>query len=257
MGFLVDMYDKIKKYYKFTPSELRGFIIVVLVIAFVISFRDWGREQVDIASGLFNLMNAILIVGFTMLARDFAHKVGGLTVGFRLEYKMWTWGLLLAVVLAFVSNGRLWFLMPGGLIAHHLAGHRLGWFRYGLNYFALAMAALWGPLMNIVLIMIFRVVNSFLHNPLIEKLILLNVAFAIWSMIPIPPMDGSKIFYGSRLSFAFSFCGIVSAALLLYFIENVWIALLVALLIGLICWILYYNFIEDLIWQGPTSNMKR
>jgi len=38
MGEIVDLVAKIKKYYKFTPTELRGFVISILVIAFVISF---------------------------------------------------------------------------------------------------------------------------------------------------------------------------------------------------------------------------
>jgi len=42
MGDVVDLTDKIKRYFRFTPLELRSLIITILVIAFIISFRDWG-----------------------------------------------------------------------------------------------------------------------------------------------------------------------------------------------------------------------
>ena len=56
--------------------------------------------------------------------------------------------------------------------------------------------------------------------------------------------------------FAFSFISIISAAALLYFIENVWLAIAGALLIGIIGWLLYYIFLESKLWQGPAPKMK-
>ena len=38
MGELVDLIDKIKKYYTFTAYELRGLAISIVAIAFIISF---------------------------------------------------------------------------------------------------------------------------------------------------------------------------------------------------------------------------
>ena len=106
------------------------------------------------------------------------------------------------------------------------------------------------------MVIIFKLINSSLNSPLINKLIVLNISLAIWTMLPIPPLDGSRVFYGSRMLFAFSFISIISAAALLYFIENVWLAIAGALLIGIIGWLLYYIFLESKLWQGPAPKMK-
>ena len=257
MSEVTNLKAKVKKYYKFSPSELKGLIISILIIAFIISFSEWGTgSEVSIGTGLLNFFNAILLVALTFIVRESAHRIGALQAGFRAEYKMWTWGLLVGLIFAFVSNGKLWFLLPGGIIIHHIAGHRIGWYRYGLNYFGVGVISLFAPISNILLVIIFKLINSSLNNPLINKLILLNIALAAWTMLPIPPLDGSRVFYGSRMLFAFSFITIIAAAALLYFIENVWLAIAGAILIGIIGWLLNYIFLESKLWQGPAARMK-
>jgi len=61
MAELTDLLDKLKRYFKFTPLEIRSLIISVLVVAFIISFRDWGIAGFSFRSGLFNYFNFILI----------------------------------------------------------------------------------------------------------------------------------------------------------------------------------------------------
>ena len=56
-----------------------------------------------------------------------------------------------------------------------------------------------GPLMNIVLAFVFAQALGFVQNPLGQQLfvtaILLNLGLAIFNMIPLPPLDGSGIWY--------------------------------------------------------------
>ena len=144
MAEIADLADKIKKYYKFTPYEARGLVISVLVIAFIISFKEWGAAAFDFGAGIFNLFNAILIVALSVLVHDAGQRLWGLSIGFRVEYRMWAIGLLIGLVVAFVSNGNFWLIVPAGFMLHHIGGHRLGYFRYGLNYFGQAMVALAG-----------------------------------------------------------------------------------------------------------------
>ena len=62
MGEIIDLIAKVKKYYRFSRPELKGIIITVIVFAFVISFRDWGQDQINIFTGLSNFLYSILIV---------------------------------------------------------------------------------------------------------------------------------------------------------------------------------------------------
>lgn len=257
MGEIVNLIDKIKRYYRFTPAELRGFVISVLVIAFVISFKEWGPgKEVALGYGLFNFFNAVLIVGLSMLVHYSAQKITALYAGFKVEYKMWTAGLLIALVFAFVSKGSIWFIIPGGILFHHLAGHRLGWFRYGLNYFAVGILSLWGVVASILLAIFFKIVENFVATPLITKAIAFNLVYAVYSMLPIPPADGNRVYFGSRLLYAFSLFAIISIAVLLWADVSIWIAVFGSLIIGAVCWLVYYIMWEKGQWQGPYGKMK-
>jgi Zn-dependent protease len=251
MAEIVDMIDKIKRYYKFSPSELRSLAVAIIITAFIISFREWGvGSAFDAKSGLFNFFNAILIVAVSFIIHLSAQRVWALATGYRHEFQMWGIGLGIALILAFVTNGRAWLIIPGGFIVHHLAGHRLGWFRYGINYWAIALIAFAGPLASIIFAIVFKSITGFVSNALMQKVIIFNLLYAVYSMLPIPPLDGSKIFYGGRLLYAFGIAGIVAAAVLLYTNIPIWIAVVSAFLIAVVLWLLYYIFFEKDYWGG-------
>jgi len=250
MGEIVDLVDKIKRYFRFTPLELRSLIIAILVTAFIISFSEWGYgKSFDIKVGLFNWFNAILIVALSFLVHISVQRIWSLSTGYILEWKMWSFGLLFGLIMAFLTNGFLWLILPGGFIVHHMAGHRLGWFRYGINYWALGLIAVTGPIATIVLAATFKVLSGFIVNSLIQKVIAFNIAYAIFSLLPVPPLDGSKTFYGSRMLYVFSLSGIVTAGILLSLNISVGLALISSFFIGVVLWLLYYIFFEYKAWH--------
>lgn len=251
MAELVDLLDKIKRYYKFTPHELRGLIISILAIAFIISFKEWGTTRFDLTVGIYNLFNAILIVALSILIHDAGQRIWGLAIGYRIEFKLWSFGLLIALIIAFVSNGNLWLIVPSGFMLHHLAGHRLGRFRYGINYFGQAMVALAGPLFTLMLVILLKVLSIFSANPLIHKAIVFNIIYLITSMLPIPPLDGSKIYFGSRMLYAFIFPTISIATILMIVNIPIFFALVISFLVGVVLWITYYITFERKVWFGP------
>jgi hypothetical protein len=251
MGDVLDTTDKIKKYYKFTKHEIKGMIISILILAFVISFRDWGATSFNPFVGTFNLFNSILIVTLSFLVHDTGQRLLGLIIGYKIEYKMFTYGLAAALIIAFATNGRFWLLVPGSFLIHHMPGHRLGYFRYGINYFGQAMVAFAGPLFTLILIIILKILNVAAPSILIEKAILFNVIYLITSMIPIPPLDGSRIYWGSRMLYMFVTPAIIAATILLIVDIPVFFSLLLSLLIGISLWIVYYMSFERKVWKGP------
>jgi len=251
MGELVDLQNKISKYYKFNPQELRALIISIIAIAFVISFKEWGTTKFDFGAGIYNWFNAILIVALSMLIHDAGQRIWALAIGYRLEFKMWSFGLLAALIVAFISNGSLWIIVPSGFMLHHLAGHRLGFFRYGINYFGQAMVAFAGALFTLMLIIFLKVLSAFFPNPLLQKAIFFNVIYVIISLFPIPPLDGSKILFGSRMLYAFAFPAIAIACILIIVNIPTFLALVLSSLVGMVLWIVYYISFERKIWTGP------
>ena len=252
MGEIVDFIDRIKRFYKYSTYEARGIIISILVIGFVISFKEWGADKFNLSVGLFNLFNAILISALSVMIHDAGQRIWGLAIGFRIEFRMWTFGLIAAVAVAFITNGNMWLIVPGGFMIHHLAGHRLGFFRYGLNYFGQAMVALAGPLFTLMLIIALKTLGVFFpDNALIEKAVMFNVVYLITSMLPVPPLDGSKIFFGSRMLYAFVLPAMIIAAILMIVKIPVFFAIVLSVLAGVVLWLVYYISFERKAWKGP------
>jgi len=249
MAEIVDMRDKIKRYFKFTPLEIRSLIIAILAIAFIISFKEWGIGRFDLKLGLFNYFNAILIVALSFLVHISIQRLWALSIGFRLEWKMWSFGLLFGLIMAFLTNGLVWIILPGGFIVHHMAGHRLGFFRYDINYWAVGLIAVTGPFASILLAAIFKSLSVVVANSLIQKVIVFNIAFALYSLLPIPPLDGSKTFFGSRMLYAFSSFVIIAAAILLNSNIGAGIVIISSIFIGIVLWLLYYVFFEHKAWK--------
>ncbi|MAG08065.1 hypothetical protein CMO89_01210 [Candidatus Woesearchaeota archaeon] len=242
---ITDLKDKLKRYFMFSREEIKNFIIIILILAFIVSFKDWGAKEFELLVGLRNLFNAVLIVTLAVLAHASAQRIAGLQVGIRVEHRLWWAGLLMGLVLIFVSRGNLWFLAPGGVIFHHMAVHRIGFFRYGINTLTMSSVALAGPLANVAFAILFKILFVLLpNNVLIEKAILVNVWFAVFNMLPIPPLDGNYVFFYSRGLYFLLFGAILGAALLLVLKINILVAIFGSLLFGLLFGVYYAKVLE-------------
>jgi len=234
----------VKKYYGFDKDELKGMAVAIVIIAFIVSFDEWGVDKFDLMYGLRNFFNAILIVLLSFIVYQTAQRFTAIKSGFKAEWRIWIYGLLIGLVLAFVSRGKLWFLAPGGVIVYHMAGHRICSFRYGLNYWPLGLSAIMGPLACAMLAIIFKILGAALPaNILILKAMKINIWLAIVNLLPIPPLDGSNMFFASRMFYIFTFALVVGTMISLIFF-NVLISLLIGLVAGFILWQVLYWTLE-------------
>ena len=188
MHTMLNIRENWKRYLTFGKDELQAMLISIVVMAFAITFRNWDLAgQPDLGTGLKNLLGAILVLGFSFFFRQSFQKAWALMADLKVEYKMWSYGLLITLVAAFITNGWVWFIIPGTIIVHYMAGMRLGWSRYGLNYFAIGTISMSGPIATVLCAMIFRALDAFYPNPLFHKAFLFNVYWSLWAMLPIPP----------------------------------------------------------------------
>lgn len=240
-------YD-IKKYYGFKPEEIRGILAGVIVIAFVLSASVLFTDYATVGEGWrvfwLTLFNSSLIVLLSFLVHISAQRLMALFSGFKVEYRYWMYGLGLALVLAIVSRGKLWFIAPGGIVVYHMAGHRLGSFRYGLNLWPLGLVGLAGPIGSVVLAVFFKILLYISPgNALLMEALVFNIWYAIITMLPIPPMDGSHMFFSSRLMYVFVYGFIIGLGVSLYFF-NVLLSLGLGVLLAIILWQASYWLFE-------------
>lgn len=237
------LYD-IRKYYKFTGEELRAIAAGVIVLAIAISFNQWGVDKFDLGYGLINLFNAALVVLLSFIVHLSAQRVMALFSGFKVEYRLWMYGLGLALVLAVVSRGRLWFILPGGIVVYHMTGHRLGSFRYGLNFWPLGLVGMAGPVASVFLAIFFKILLYISPaNALLMMAMKFNIWYALLTMLPIPPMDGSHMFFASRLSYVFVYGFIIGLSLSLMFL-SITLSLLLGLILAAGLWLASYVLFE-------------
>lgn len=244
--------DTVKRYFRFSKKELKSLSIIVLVFAFIFSYNEWGYEKFDLFVGLGNFFRAIIIVALGILIHETGQRLAAIKVGFKTEVRIWWYGLLIAIILAIISDGKLLFFAATGMWIHHMSTHRLGYFRYGPNVEAFGIIALMGPVANIIAATFVKFLQVNLHlipmdSVFAQKFFLFNWLFAVLNLLPIPPLDGSRLVFYSRLTFAFIF-GSIAGYLVLYSLGIY--SYILALLIGGVVWLLFYIFFESEWWKG-------
>ncbi len=234
----------IKRHFTFSREEMRDIFVTVVFLGFLFAFRDWG-EPFSFAAGIFNWINASIIVLLVLLVYISFQSLMGLRRGYKTQYKMWFWGLLVAIAVGFATSGYVTLAFLGTVVIYHMEGHRLGKFRYGLNYKDLAVVSLMGPLSVIILALIFRIITLFSAAPLVQKAMVICLWVASVNMLPLPWIDGGNVFFGSRMLWVFSFIGIIAASALLYFLSSVWGAIFGALAVAILAAIFWFVFFEE------------
>ena len=241
-----DLKDKIKKHFWVNKKEeIKAIIISILILGFVVGFDD-GKPVFNLLDWFSNLIIVLIIVAVSFLAHITIQKIQALEWGFKLEYKLWWYGLIIALAAAFFSRGKIWLLIPGGIFLHIMPVHRLGWFRYRTNMMVNGVVALLGPLTNVALALICRGLLIFMPgNTVLYNGIFVNLWMAVFTMLPIPPLDGSRVFFFSRLNYVLIVGSIFGLALLLKFTNiNILVLILLSLIVGVIIWAIYFWFVE-------------
>ncbi|MBI2140003.1 hypothetical protein HYU14_03700 [Candidatus Woesearchaeota archaeon] len=248
-----DFQYKIKQYFGLAKTEIIGIAVSIIILSFIISFRQWGKGDFSLAAGLLNWFNAGLITGLVVVISHAVQRLVGLYHGYRVEYKMWTLGLLAGLFAAFVSYGRVWLLLPGGIVMHHLAGHRLGYHRYGPDHYMWGIISLTGTFAAIFTAFAFKLVSLIIENPLIDRLIFFAVIYALYDLLPFPASTGLKLFYASRLVYIFNAVMVVVLGLLLLTPLHPAITVAISIFVAIVSWLLYYLHFERYLWKGPYA----
>ena len=95
--------ERLKEYFRYSKQELVGIIVAIIVFGFLFSFRDWGEEQFDLMFGLKNLFLALLVVAISFFFRLSSQKIYALTQGQKAEYKVWWAGIVVSLIIGFIT----------------------------------------------------------------------------------------------------------------------------------------------------------
>ncbi len=146
-----------------------------------------------------------------------------------LSIKKFPLGIILPLLISFLSSGGLYFV---GIIASAFTInplYRLGRLFMKLTEFEEAKIAVSGPMANILLAIIIKMLNLDILNGLVFVCSITAVCY----ILPLPGLEGPKILFGSRFLYIFSSAFILISAFLLNFLSGFWV-LFLSLLIALV-----------------------
>lgn len=187
-------------------TELKDLLISWAVLSFCFAF------SFNVSRIIYMLPISMATVGLGFVAHEVSHRYVARKFGCVAYYRLWSWGLILALTLAVISGGRVIFAAPGAVYIVP----PVMWYGMGNElrriYAHISMA---GPLANIIIAILFYFISGFGG---ILRLIgyigyKINIWLAIFNLIPLPPLDGSKIF-----SYNIMYWGILMGASILIYI---------------------------------------
>jgi len=176
--------------------------MAAFVFGFILTFRQWGDKEFSFKTGFTNFISAIIIIFISMYLYVSAQKLTAIYLGYTVKYEVWINGLLIGLLIAFMSYGWIPVLFTGTLLLIHSERLRLGKHRYGLNIRDQAVVSIAGPCLNLLIILIF--VPILISNPeliIVKSIIKFNFIFAFFSLLPIPTIKGTKLGNGGTPGF--------------------------------------------------------
>ncbi len=201
----------------YLKKEVRDIAITILVLAFVFGFDD-KQPTFRLGFWLMNLLRFALIASTAVIVHDIAHKFVASRYSIVTKYRLWgvqhIWfherrkiafrirgmtlkeipiGIVLALLITFYSMGRFFFIALESFELFPQKHRRMGRRFLEVTDLENGFIALSGPIANMMLAFLFRILN--LQN----DVVIVNSLFALFHMLPISSLDGAKVFFGSRV----------------------------------------------------------
>jgi len=169
---------KLAKY--FTKREVRDLLISVMAITFILSFDVYPYPHFN------ELFPYFLVTISAFLLHELAHKFVALKFNCIAYYRMWPTGLSLGLLMSLL---RFKVIAPGFVEIYAYRFGRWGYRFSRLTVIEEGLISLAGPAINLSIAAFLYLLN----NPLATFVADVNSWIALFNLLPIPPLDGSKI----------------------------------------------------------------
>lgn len=163
----------------FSKDELRDIVISVLVIAIIFSYPNFSQ-----------LPLFLLIVVIAFVFHELAHRTVARRFGCVAIYKIWVEGLILGLVLMFMKPyGFIPFVAPGAVVIYPFKFGRWGYRKVNLTQIEMGLISISGISVNLIFALVFKLIPGDIFN----LIGFVNAWLALFNLLPIPPLDGSKV----------------------------------------------------------------
>ena len=189
----------------FAPGEVPQILIAWIVLSLALSVADIEGLLRGTGGSLVDITAALVATATGFILHEMGHKFIAMRRGYFAHFRVWTWGIVLALITALASQGQFLFGAPGAVYIAPAAGV-LSYGAYASSRRSMkkdnALISAAGPGTNLAfalsfLLLIFVLPIDSLWNTVATYGFLLNVGLGSFNMLPVPPLDGYKIFRGS------------------------------------------------------------
>lgn len=172
--------------FSFDGREIRDIVISTLALGAIFSIG--GGFSIPYA------LMIILIVALSFIPHELAHKYMAVKYNCFARYEMWKEGLVLAFLLAIATNGSFVFAAPGAVVIYTAFRTPYGVHQIKLSKEQNGLISSAGPLTNIAIALFFLAGGALVSKSAISASIIhINLFLAAFNLLPIPPLDGSKV----------------------------------------------------------------
>jgi len=144
---------RLAKFSSISRRELYSLLVAWVVLGISFSVRYIFRSDVSQLDLVLIFLLTLVLVGSGFLGHELAHKFAAERYGCWAEFKLWTYGAMMALLFAIVSQGSLVFAAPGAV---YIAS-RAGYFGERLDRKSNGIVSVMGPLVNIAAALVFSV----------------------------------------------------------------------------------------------------
>ncbi|MDH5806624.1 MAG: hypothetical protein QXW62_02435 [Candidatus Methanomethylicaceae archaeon] len=166
--------------------ELIEILISWIVISFCFSISSLF---ISFSMFVFYFIICASTAGIGFLFHEIVHKILAERFGYKAYYRIWPIGVIMALLISIISKGNFIFAALGAvyIIPTFMRNN------FNESYGKIALS---GPLMNLILALIFLLISNWIKVLYIGYEI--NSWLAAFNLLPFHPLDGSKVFAWSK-----------------------------------------------------------
>ncbi len=181
---------------RFSRQEIKELFIAWIILTIILSHFKLALFPVSFAA-----------VGTAFVCHELAHKYYAQKYNMFAEFKLWKEGLALAMLLAVMTKGNFVFAAPGAV---YIYGSYITKEQNG-------KISLAGPFLNLII----ATISLFIYvtiskSVLFSSLVVINGYLGFFNLLPIAPLDGSKILQWDKNKY---FIALACAFMIILFIE--------------------------------------
>lgn len=229
-----------------TKQETLLFALAIGLSSFVMAFRSYGTRWFDIDKAILDLLIYLVLFSVIYFIFIISQKFVAIKMGYIPEFKLWSYGPLLSLLVTFMSFGLIPYLYFGAIELKTSDKTRMGFEYKHVVMRDLNWVGLTGPIaVSLVAVLILEPLYFFTRLPEIQTTLYVTALILVFTMIPTPYSNGANILLGRK---AWWFIMLFYAIIALVLVNVIgFLSFLLAFIIGLLLTIpaYYYLFIKD------------